>query len=209
MGRKSIDLTGQVFEHLYVVKRAGSTEYGNPIWICNCNCGNTTIVPTNNLTSGKTKSCGCYNREKRTKHGKTRTPTYRVWESMKRRCYVKKARNYYLYGGRGIIVCSEWVDSFETFLKDMGERLEGTTLDRINPNGNYEKTNCRWATNEEQSNNKRSSVTIDYLGEVNTIKYFSQKYNIPYSTLWRQLRKNMIAEETITENNNASVLPQN
>jgi len=95
---------------------------------------------------------------KATTHDMTNTPTYRTWQAMKRRCYNKSAHNYKSYGARGIIVCEQWINSFETFLKDMGQREKWYCIDRINHNGNYEPANCRWVSHKESSSNKRKKL---------------------------------------------------
>ncbi len=120
------------------------------------------------LRSGKTKSCGCYARDKASEWGKKATRhghagkrpsrTYQSWIAMRNRCYREKDVHYASYGGRGITVCGSWRASFEVFLADMGERPEGKTLDRIDPDGNYEPGNCRWATPVEQRANWRKPV---------------------------------------------------
>lgn len=132
------------------------------LWaISNCVCGGVAFCPVNNLTRGHTKSCGCLNSElmhiKNYKHGGTYTPTFTSWKCMKQRCLYPTDVNYENYGGRGIKISPRWLgdDGFKNFLHDMGERPAGKTLDRKNVNGNYCKSNCRWATQSEQNRNKR------------------------------------------------------
>lgn len=137
--------------------------------LCECDCGTTGIYFLSNLRKGCTKSCGC-ERDKQSKkrlkgnknslvHGHTwnggyASPTYRSWHNMRQRCKNPNTPKYSYYGGRGITVCDRW-NTFTNFLEDMGERPEGTSIDRINPNGNYEPTNCRWSTWVEQNNNQQ------------------------------------------------------
>lgn len=137
------------------------------MWLCICKCGNKSVVGSHNLKSGKTKSCGCYKRErliasakvKFTKHGHTvsdrHSPEYHSWQAMKTRCLNPNATSYGDYGGRGIKVCKRWM-KFENFYADMGDRPEGTTIHRIKGNGNYTPSNCVWATREEQNKHKRA-----------------------------------------------------
>jgi|SRR5690606_13156339 len=157
------DLTGEVFGRL-TVDRIVRGEYPNGRtwikWACHCECGEKSEVVSQNLLSGHTKSCGCLNKEivsiLKTKHGMRGTPEYQSWAGMKTRCDNPEADNYEYYGGRGIKYCEDW-ESFELFFRDMGERPDGMTLDRINPDGDYCKENCRWATKKEQSFNSRLS----------------------------------------------------
>lgn len=160
---------GIVFGRLRAVEGSRDAN-GNRTWLCLCECGASAKVRAYDLAAGRQKSCGCYKRSYsahlserlRLRHGYgrhtggKRTPTYNSWNSMKQRCGNPKNSDYQIYGGRGIRVCLEW-ESFEAFLSDMGERPEGKTLDRIDPDGNYCPGNCRWSTPLEQRHNRRTA----------------------------------------------------
>lgn len=164
---KALDLVGQNFGRLSVLSRDGSRN-SKSTWKCRCSCGNVKIISSTGLMSGKSRSCGCLQKEEQseritksnTVHGHNKagtgnqSPTWNSWSSMKKRCNTKSHVSYPSYGGRGIKVCERWND-FGNFLADMGERPIGKTLDRIDVNGNYEPGNCRWATLSEQQKNKR------------------------------------------------------
>lgn len=152
---KANQLTGKTFGRLTVVERIGVSKNGHILWLCTCECGNSTVVFGSNLVRNHTLSCGCLNTEVITRHGKYATSTYQTWKGMIQRCTNPNAAKYEHYGGRGITVCKEWF-SFSNFLKDMGERPDKSlTLDRIKNEKGYYRENCRWATKEQQLQNTR------------------------------------------------------
>lgn len=154
------DLTGQRFGRLTVLEALPGNR--RTCWRCVCDCGQETVVGSgHHLTSGHTESCGCLRYERlkaaNTKHGNRRSRLYNIWAHMRQRCSNPQNKDFNYYGGRGVTVCSEWVDDFSAFQEwalDNGYR-DDLTLDRINPDGNYEPQNCRWATMAEQNRNRR------------------------------------------------------
>lgn len=161
-----LELTGQRFGRLTVLECVGKDDWHHTIWRVRCDCGNVLNVRGSHLTSGNTKSCGCYNLERskqlHTKHGYSYHPLYSTWYNMIHRCVNPDNSNYENYGGRGITVCDRWKNSFEAFIEDVGDRPEGATLDRIDVNGNYEPGNCRWADSHTQITNRRVLSGVKY-----------------------------------------------
>lgn len=155
---KIIDLTNQTFGRLTVLRSSGKSSIGEIMWLCECDCGNQITRPGSMLRRGQTKSCGCFRRERFFKHGHAHSSdqsrTYHSWSGMRARCYYPKHKDFSNYGGRGIKVCERWND-FNNFLADMGERPHACTIDRIDSNGDYTPTNCRWATSSDQRKNQR------------------------------------------------------
>jgi hypothetical protein len=152
------DLSGRRFGMLVAKSLSHMSSNGTAKWLCECDCGSTKVVFSTVLRRG-TSCCGCQTSKRisvaRTTHGLTLTPTYRSWRAMKARCRNPKSPDFDWYGGRGILVCDRWFDSFEAFLDDMGEHPPGLTLDRSDNSGDYEPDNCVWSTAKEQTNNKR------------------------------------------------------
>jgi len=158
------DLTGRRFGRLTVVRRNGASNAGKALWLCRCDCGGSKTTLSASLLRGRTTSCGCRQvaeaRQRLTKHGqaarRSRTVLYKTWAGMKARCMNPNTTGYENYGGRGIRVCPEWIDSFEAFAAHVGDRPgPDYSIDRIDNDGHYEPGNVRWATRAEQNRNQR------------------------------------------------------
>lgn len=158
LGRGVVDLVGKRFGQLSVIEMS-SRKNGRIMWRCKCECGEELDVRGTHLRSGATTTCGCGRASltiaRSTTHGYSNRTEYFIWWSMKARCLNKNHKQYSDYGGRGITICQRWLDSFENFLNDMGDRPGKLTLDRIDNDKGYEPGNCRWATRQEQYANSR------------------------------------------------------
>ena len=162
---KMVDITGEKYGRLTAIRPTEKRQNGKVVWLCECECGNETLVTSNRLRSGNTSSCGCLYTETRKgklKHGGVGTRLYRIWKAMHTRCNNKNAKGYEYYGGRGIIICNEWIgehgfENFSKWAKQAGYK-DNLTLDRINPNSNYYPENCEWITQAEQNRNTRKQL---------------------------------------------------
>ncbi len=193
---KFVDLAGEKFGRLIAVRRTGTSKSGYALWLCICDCGKTIVVRGNNLTSSNTKSCGCFQKDRTVEintthgHGKKgqRPKIYKSWHKMIQRCINPNHKAYHNYGGRGITVCKRW-RKFENFLEDMGEHPgKEYSIDRIDNNGNYCKSNCRWVTRKEQNRNKRNNHLITYNGKTQCISAWAEELGIGASVLWYRLK---------------------
>ena len=200
MNQKQLkSLSGMVFGRLTVIERMGKSKSGGATWLCQCDCGNQSIVQGSALRSGVTRSCGCLNRELVTTHGKSKERLYRIWNNMLRRCSNPSSQSYNYYGGRGIIVCPEWLN-FESFYEwaiDNGYN-DTLSIDRIDTNGNYEPKNVRFVSNKVQQNNKRNNHYIAYNGKTQTVAQWAEDLGINANTLYFRLSSGWSPEEALT-----------
>lgn len=201
-GKKIADISGKRFGRLVAIEHV-YTKSHNAYWSFMCDCGNIKIIPAHSVKSGNSTSCGCYQTEvtikRLTRHNKFGTREYNIWAAIKRRCYNLNDKEYKNYGERGITICDKWL-TFEGFWEDMQEGYSvELTIDRINVNGNYEKSNCRWATNEEQSNNMRSNLYHTHNGITLTISQWGKLLDIPHDRIRSRLKYGWTFEEAITK----------
>lgn len=210
------DLTGEIFTRLTVIQNNGKDKHGHYLWLCNCSCGNQKVCNTSDLLSGNTKSCGCFRKEntaiigkENITHGLTNEPGYRSWRHMVDRCTNSSHPYFHHYGGRGIKVCDNWLKSPNAFLQDMGPKpSENHSIDRYpNNNGNYEPSNCRWATPAEQSKNTRRNIIVEYKEKSYVLIDLANELNIHYNSLrYFLLEKNQSIDEAIS--NSRSIAPK-
>lgn len=202
-----IDLTGQKFNMLMVIKRV-ENKGKLTAWLCKCDCGNETIVVGTHLKNGHTKSCGCIRKHNyengichRT-HGLSKADTYSHWHNIKTRCYNKNNSKYKNYGARGITMFSEWTNNFEQFHEYVinlpNYKKEGyTSLDRIDNNGNYEPGNVRWATHLMQANNKQKTRVITHKGKTLNLAQWCKLLGLSKNTIYERLNRGWSEIEAI------------
>lgn len=209
------DLTGMRYGRLVVLRETGPyvSESGRTRrrWLCQCDCGNEVTVIGDNLTGGKTLSCGCYRNDRLLEvfgtHKESGSRLYGVWCSMKSRCGNPNVPTYQLYGGRGVQVCDEWEHSYESFRNwayengyDETAARGECTIDRIDCNGNYEPSNCRVVSQREQMNNVRYNRRYTYNGENHTIAEWARIVGMPYQRLLDRLtRYGLDIEKALTQ----------
>lgn len=196
---KLIDLTGQRFGRLTVIEKAPAKQgCENAVWLCKCDCGNSSVVQSQSLRSGRTRSCGCYQKEKITKmllvHGQAKgnqTRLYKIYHGIKNRCLKEKDPSYKRYGHKGITICEEWRNSFEAFYEWAMSHgySDDLTIDRIDSNGNYCPENCRWVTYKVQNNNTSRNHLITYNGKTQTLAQWAEEMGIKYDTLSARINR--------------------
>jgi hypothetical protein len=205
------DLTGQRFNRLLVKGYIGKNEKNKALWLCMCECEKYKIVDTASLKNGHVKSCGCLKNELakesikkciHIKHGKSRSRIYRIYQGMKERCYNTNNKRYKNYGERGIIICEEWLNNENGFINFYNWAMangytDDLTIDRINVDGNYEASNCRWITNKEQQSNKTYHHLLEYNGKIQNIAKWSEETGLPYDVIWRRIEDNWNIEDIL------------
>lgn len=188
---KYVDITGKTFGQWTVLNTSGLSGK-NYLIRCRCSCGTIKDVFKGNVVSGKSVSCGCKRneetRKRETVHGMSKTLTYKTWASMINRCTNSNESCFKFYGGRGIRVCERWMD-FVNFYNDMGEKPNGFSLDRIDPNGNYELNNCRWVSIKVQQRNKRNTVRAFFNGTSKSVAEWCEAFGIPYKLIISRMKK--------------------
>jgi len=200
------DLAGRVYGRLTVLPFTKKDQRYSAYWLCQCSCGKKKFIRVDHLNSGRVKSCGCLNREETVRrnkeniiHGMSGTPTYKTWDSMKRRCLNPKDKDFANYGGRGIMVCQRWITSFACFFEDMGVKPKNMTLDRIDNSRGYSKDNCRWADCKTQGRNKRTNNLQTYNGETLPIIEWAERFNMSDELLRDRLRNGWTMERALFE----------
>lgn len=205
---KFIDLTGKKFGKLTVIKRMPNNKFGVLYWLCQCECGEQTIVRGNRLKSGHTKSCGCIKKEKASLRG-TKKRIYKkefdrlrkIFKGMKNRCYNPNTNNYNRYGAKGIIICNEWLNKPLNFCEwaIANGYKNNLTIDRINPNGNYEPSNCRWVNYTEQCRNRKITLKFTINNITKSLAEWCDIYKIKYSAVFRRLKRGWNIEKSLTQ----------
>ena len=189
------DLTGKRFERLVAIRPYFKKGSDGALWECKCDCGNTAIVSAHNLMrSGGTKSCGCLKKE-RNERKESKTRLYKIWQNMKNRCYNSLVPAYKHYGGRGILVCDEWLkyDNFKQWALANGYN-DKLTIERINVNGNYSPENCKWITMKTQCINKRTTLLCFYKGDILALKEVADITGLKYDNLHYHYHNNNLDE---------------
>lgn len=196
---KNDNLVGQKFSRLLVEKLLDYNIYKRTMYLCLCDCGNRTIVPANALISSKTKSCGCLKREKGRNsdihkiHGDAcsdnTTRLYKIWTTMKSRCLSPEFAKYKDYGGRGIKICDDWINNYSAFKEWAMNNgyADNLSIDRINNDGNYEPSNCKWSTGKEQCRNRRTNHLITYNGKTQCLTEWAEELGINRGVLFARI----------------------
>lgn len=210
------DISNIKFNYLKAIGYTGKNKRGYAQWHFKCDCGNSIITTSSEVISGHTKSCGCFQKSFASTinktHGESKSPVYKIWIGIKKRCFNKQSRRYADYGGRGVVMCNRWKDNAIAFINDIGERpSKNHSVDRINNNGNYScgkchqcvendwPSNCRWATQTEQARNTRYNAAITFNGTTKCIAEWAEITGIKKDTIYcRNNRYKWCAKCTLT-----------
>lgn len=190
-------LLNNKFNRLLVLGARKSTHHW--MWKVRCDCGKEFETRSSPLFSGRTKSCGCLNRERSTKHGMYNSKEYHTWRCMINRCTNPGNKDFMNYGARGISVCDRWKNSFENFFKDMGKRPRGKTLDRIDTDGNYGVGNCKWSSSKDQARNRRNVIRINIDGINETVTERCKRLGSCTKSINARVKKGMTYEEAFKD----------
>lgn len=189
------ELVGKKFGKLAVIKLVGSNQHNKQVWLCKCECGTQKVVVGSSLKSGNTKSCGCLQRDsvisRNFLHGSANTRLYKTWLGMKRRCYNQNDKDFHNYGGRGILICEDWINDFANFQKWSLNNgySDDLTIDRIDNNQGYNPENCKWSTRKEQMRNVRYNKIIEIDGIKLPMAEMAEKYNVSYDAIKARHKK--------------------
>lgn len=195
--RKIVLTAGERFGRLTVVREVdglASAGENKRQFLCHCDCGNEKVVRLDLMRSGRAQTCGC---RQRMKHGDTGSYTYSSWANIKDRCRNPRSPDYLRYGGRGIAICERWLD-FSKFLADMGERPSGTTIDRIDSEGDYEPENCRWATKKQQGRNRRNNRMLTHNGDTLCLSEWAKRLGVAVNVIRWRLASGWTVAESLT-----------
>jgi hypothetical protein len=201
------DITGQKFNRLTAVERAGNSAKGLALWLFRCECGGTKISTGAEVRRGGVKSCGCAAIEQKINAGKSRCHAFsranfprerKSWENMIDRCTNPDNNQFHNYGGRGISVCDRWKQSFKNFLEDMGARPANTSIDRIDNSFDYCPENCRWADAKTQNRNRSNNHVVVINGEAKTLSQWAERYKVPQSMIGNRIYRGWPEHAAIT-----------
>lgn len=186
------DISNMRFGRLVAIESFKKWNCNKYFWKCKCDCGKEIECLGSNLLRGNTNSCGCLKNDMvadlRKKHGMSKTRIFKIWVGIRKRCTNKNCKAYSYYGGRGISVCERWND-FNNFYQDMKDDYkDDLTLDRIDSNGNYEPSNCRWVSVKHQNSNRRTNVFIEFNGETKTLAQWQKKTGVGYKTISNRIK---------------------
>ena len=199
---KMLDITGKRFNMVVALGAVGKNSSGALVWRFECDCGKIFDSTPSHFKSGRNKSCGCIHKDTITKHGYSKNPLYSIYTSMIARCKNPNSTSYHRYGARGISVCDRWLNSFEDFCSDIGDRPSHQhSIDRIDNNKDYYPDNCKWATKKEQARNRRNTKLITHNGRTASIPEWSEITGIPQQLIQTRIRRGWSDEDAISISN--------